>query len=162
MTLVTIPLAAQPSELVQFEMKDQFDTVHSHGDYAGRILIVIGSDRRGSEFHDDWEVALRDSLNAGGSVANVAFLSVAEVRGVPFFLKGSVKGKFSRDPDEWILVDWKGFFAETYGFEPDATNMLLFAANGTLVSHTRGRELDWSKVSAIVATVRRLAEDAPS
>ena len=155
------PVSAQQSALVPFEMKDQFDRVHRHSDYADRILIVIGSDRSGSEFHDDWETALRDSLAADSSRVEIAFLSVAEVRGVPFFLKGTVKGKFSREEDEWILLDWGGLLAETYGFEPESTNILVFATDGTLVSHVHGRELDLEKLSAILAPLRQLQADTP-
>jgi len=155
------PVSAQQSALVSFEMKDQFDHVHRQSDYADRILIVIGSDRSGSEFHDDWETALRDSLAADSSHVEIAFLSVAEVRGVPFFLKGTVKGKFSREADEWILLDWGGLLAETYGFEPKSTNILVFATDGTLVSHVHGRELDFSKLSVILATLRQTQADTP-
>ncbi len=160
--LVPAPAPAQQSILVPFEIKDQFDRVHRHSDYAEQILIVIGSDRNGSEFHDDWESALRDSLAADSSDAGVAFLSVAEVRGVPFFLKGSVKVKFSREEDEWILLDWKGLLAETYGFEANSANILVFAADGTLALHVHGRELDLSKLSVLLATLRQTRADTPN
>jgi len=148
------PAFGQSLSLVSFEIKDQFDRVHRDTDYADRIMIVFGSDRKGSEFHDDWESAVRDSVDTEWGAESVAYLSVADLRGVPFFVKGSVKGKFPKDEDQWVLLDWKGHFAKTYGFKKDATNIVVFAADGTLIGHTYGRELDLDSVSAVLTTVR--------
>jgi hypothetical protein len=148
------PAAGQSLSLVPFEIKDQFDNVHRDTDYTGRILIVFGSDREGSAFHDDWESAVRDSVDVEWSSEIVTYLSVADLRGVPFFVKGSVKKKFSQNEDEWILLDWKGRFAKTYGFKKDATNIIVFASDGTLIGHSSGREVDPGTLSAVLATVR--------
>jgi len=161
--MLTTPTAGQQSELVPFEIQDQFDRVHRHTDYEGRLVIMIGSDREGSEFHDDWESAIRDSLQAEEwKPEEAAFVSVADVRGVPFFLKGNVKGKFSRDEAEWVLLDWEGHLSKTYGLKPNATNILVFASDGALVVHVHGRELDPKVLSVILTAVRRLRSSASS
>ena len=147
------PAAGQQSTLVSFEIEDQFDRVHRETDYAGRIVIIIGSDREGSQFHDGWVSAIRDSLPEGWN-EELSILPVADVRGVPFFLKGRIKGNFSKDEDEWILLDWGGELPKAYGFQPNSTNILIFSADGTLVEHVHGRELDAEVLSAILTAVR--------
>ncbi len=157
-TLLLTPLAAsaQNTTLIPFEVSDQHDRVHRHTDYAGRIVVLIGSDREGSRFNDDWDTAIREALESDPNYARVAFLPVADVRGVPFFLKTAVKRRFPPEKENSVLLDWDGVFATTYGFEPNSTNMVIFGADGRLERHEHGRELDLDALSAIVSDIRTL------
>ena len=152
------PLVAQETSLISFELRDQFDEVHRDSDFVDRVVIVIGSDRDGSEFNQDWGQALYDSLVAEPEFERIAFLPVAKVTGVPFFLKGMVRGKFPKEPDQWALIDWDGVFDEAYGFVPGSTNILLFAPDGSLMLHSHGQEVDADVLEGVVSEARALLD----
>ncbi|MFQ5499032.1 MAG: hypothetical protein ACE5FH_05120 [Candidatus Zixiibacteriota bacterium] len=56
----------------------------------------------------------------------------ADTRGVPFFLKGMVRGKFPKEEESYILLDWKGKLAKAYDFEEKKCNILVFDVGGSL------------------------------
>lgn len=142
--------------LFDFAISDQFGQKHRHTDYSGKILVVIGSDKDGSQFNGAWNSAIEDSLKDHANYARVAYLPVADTRGVPFFIKPFVRRKFPKDKKEWVLLDWKGRFAKTYGYEPGSCNVLVFDASRRLVHREHGRELDPAKVEVIALTIRRI------
>ena len=81
-------------------------------------------------------------------------MSVAKVTGVPFFLKGTVRGKFPKDEDGWLLLDWKGQFHKSYGLAPETCNALVFDATGRLVHRASGQEPGAGAVDAVVQSLR--------
>ena len=155
-------LPAQETSLIPFELEDQFDRTYRGVDYADRIVIVLGSDREGTEFNQPWGEALNELVEAQNATERVTFLPVADLQGVPFFIKGMVRRRFPKEPDRWALMDWDGDFDEAYGFTPEATNVLLFAPDGRLVEHIHGREVEEALLELIAAPLRALLEDAGS
>ena len=147
--------------MIDFEVKDQFGRVHSHQDYINGVVVVIGSDKDGSQFNGLWGAAIHDSLKNDPEYGRIAFLALADLRGVPFFLKGLVKGKFPKDRDKWVLMDWKGRFARAYRFEPESTNILVFAPGGKLMHRVHGREVEVDVLRGIIATVRDVLDRHP-
>ena len=113
-------LHSQEKELIPFELKDQFDRVYRGRDYGGHIVVLVGSDKDGSQYNGKWSRAIHESLRGEPNLDHVRFLGMADLRGVPFFLKGYVKGKFPRDKDQWVLMDWKGrLIHRAHGYEVD-------------------------------------------
>lgn len=151
----------QDSTLIDFEIKDQFGRVHSHQDYINRVVVVIGSDKDGSQFNGIWDEAIHDSLENHPEYGRIAFLALADVRGVPFFIKGIVKGKFPKERDKWVLLDWKGRFTKAYRFDPGSTNILVFAPGGRLMHRVHGRGLEVDVLRGIVTTVRDVLDGQP-
>lgn len=147
---------AQSTTLIPFEIEDQFEEVHRDADYANRILIVIGSDRDGSEFNPVWGEALTAALEGEDGYARIAMLPVADLQGVPFFVKGMVRGRFPEDPEQWVAMDWDGVFSEAYGFVESSSNILVFAPGGRLVQRAHGRELDAAVLQSLVSPIRVL------
>lgn len=86
----------------------------------------------------------------------VKFLPHADMRGVPFFLKGVVKGKFPKGEEKWVLLDWKGRIAQAYHYQSDASNILVFDEDGSLAYQTHGREPEDSKLESIVEKLKAL------
>jgi hypothetical protein len=148
--------AAKETRLIDFEIQDQFHRVHRTTDYVGRVLVVVGSGKGGREFNTPWGHAIHDSLSAELERADVVFIPVADVRGVPFFLKGRVRRKFPRENRKWALVDWKGRFAQAYDWNPKACNVLVFGRDGSLVYQMYGRELESKKLQAVINSIRNL------
>lgn len=151
-----IPAAAGESELIDFEIKDQFDVVHRDEDLRGEVVVLIGSGKEGAEFNRVWGEAIRDTLAVDGLEQAYTKVAVADVRGVPFFLKGMVKGKFPEEPERWVLADWKGRFAQAYEFDEQSSNILIFDRKGSLVHQTAGRELETDTLAVIVTHLHAL------
>jgi hypothetical protein len=124
--------AAPDSTLIQFEMEDQFKQVHRDSSFRGSTLVVLVANKGGSKYSRQWSPALRDSLAAWSWGEEVKLLGVAHMAGVPFFLKGMVKGKLSKEPKNWMLLDWKGTFYKAYACREDTCNVLLFDSAGVL------------------------------
>ena len=38
------------TELIEFEIRDQFDRIHTDGDLRGQVVLIFGTDRDGSRF----------------------------------------------------------------------------------------------------------------
>lgn len=128
-------LMAQSPQLFDFALEDQFKHEWTRADVAGQTLVVLLADREGSAWSEDWGRTLTDSLQAAIDSGQLRLMPVAHARGVPFFIKGMVRGSFSDDPDRWVLIDWGGEFAQRYPFVEQHTNLLVFSEDGVLVAH---------------------------
>ena len=118
--------------LMSFEMEDQFRNSHSHADFKGRVLVVIGSDREGASAAENWGKALSHSLKPERDSGRLNLIGLSNLKGVPFFLKDYVRGKFSQNAGDWALMDWKGLFADSYGFIAGNANVVVFDKEGAL------------------------------
>ena len=152
----------QDSTLVPFKIKDQLDREYSEKNFAGKIVVVIGSDKEGNKFNTAWGKAIGDSIRNQPGREHVQFLRVADLRGVPFFLKGFIKGKFPKEEKKWVLLDWNGHFPKTYGFVKGACNILIFDRRGVLVHKTSGQEFDDQKLKTILENLKPLMQAATS
>lgn len=145
--------AAHEKRLIAFEIADQFETVHTQADYLGSPLIVIGSDRHGSQFSASWGRALRDTLAGVPGTDELRFLRVADARGVPRLMRAFVREKFPKDKGKRALADWEGRFAEAYQFEKKAANILVFDTEGVLIHQVQVREFDRDQLAVITEKV---------
>ena len=145
--LIVSPVFAEAADadtvtgLVAFEIKDQFDELHSAQDFEGRGLLIIAADSAGSGFTSQWSQELAASIAKHGLDERIDVVGMANLQGVPSFVRKRVRRSFSTDPQDRTLLDWKGLFAESYGFEDRHCNMLLFGENGELLFQGAGREL---------------------
>lgn len=154
------PSIAGVTHLLDFEFQDQFENVHRRSDVEGTIVLLIGSDKGGSQFNQLWGKAIHDTLGDHPGYGQISHLAYSDLRGVPFFLKGMIRSKFPEDPQHWVLMDWKGELAKAYDFTPKSSNVLVFAPEGALVHHTSGREPDDEDIQELVAELRALLGDS--
>jgi hypothetical protein len=148
--------------LMSFEMEDQFRHSHSHADFLGRVLVVIGSDREGAPAAENWGKALSQSLGPDRDSGRLNLVGLSNLKGVPFFLKDYVRGKFSKNAGEWALMDWKGLFAESYGFVAGHANVLVFDKEGVLVHQAHFSECRPDQVLSLTAVIRSKLGGPPS
>jgi hypothetical protein len=155
--LILIPLIglSQEAKLISFEMKDQFKKEYSDRNWPDSILIILGSDREGSEYNPIWAQAISDSLQTIPPGVPVKLIGLADLKGAPFFLRGFISNMFPGDPDQRILMDWEGSFAGSYNFIKGESNILIFDLERNLVYQTSGKEPDKIKLSEILALLRR-------
>jgi len=146
--------AGAADTLIPFRIQDQFDHLHTHMRYGGRPLLVVWVDRAGNDFREAWTDALGDSLSTELARYRLRELEVAHVKGVPFFVKGKVKGAFGDEP---VLMDWEGEFAAAYRPVADHVNLLLFDAEGDLTRQWAVTAPDSAILGEVLAAARSLA-----
>jgi hypothetical protein len=139
--------------LMSFEMEDQFRHSHSHADFKGHVLVVIGSDREGAAAAENWGKALSQSLKPERDSGRLNLVGLSNLRGVPFFLKDYVRGKFSQNAGEWALMDWKGLFADSYGFVAGKANVVVFDKESELVYQAHFSECRPDQVLSLTAII---------
>lgn len=152
--LVSITMA-QDTTLISFKLEDQFGRTYTEKDFENKIVIAICSDKDGSKYNSAWGRAIHDSLKDDIGFGQVKFLPVADVRGVPFFMKGFVKGKFPKEEERWVLLDWKGRFAKAYDMKEEMSNIILFNNDGMLIYKTYVQELDSQELNTILSKIRK-------
>lgn len=150
---------SQDSTLISFKMKDQFDNVYTDEEFRDSIVIIIGCDKDGSKYNSIWSKAIYDSLKNEKEFNQIKFLGVADLRGVPFFLKDFAKGKFPKEKEKWVLLDWKGHFAKAYQFDSKMSNIAIFDRNGILVYKTSEQALDHQKLGVILEKLKTLMKN---
>jgi Bacterial protein of unknown function (YtfJ_HI0045) len=159
-SLSPIVAVSQTFPILKFSITDQFDSLHTEKYYLGGLAIITGSDKNGSQYNKIWIQAIQDSLSNKLNNTQLKFLTVANVSSVPFFLKGLVQSKFPQEKKEWVLLDWKGYLADTYQFVDDASNIMIIDKNGGLVYKTNGQVLDNQKLTAICSKIIELAQSS--
>jgi len=154
-TASTIQLSASEQELITFELQDQFKNDHFSEDVLGSVVVVLCSDKNGSQYNDVWGRSISDSIKQEAGFPNVKFLPVADLRGVPFFLKGFVRGKFPEDSTRWVLMDWKGLFPKAYDLLAEACNIVIFNQSGQFIHKDAVYEMDEAILNRVLAIIRK-------
>jgi len=157
--LTEIQARPQQTELIPFKLKDQFDREFEERDFHHWILVLTGFDRSGSEYAESWMQAIHDALEGNEEFYKVLQVAVADLRGIPFFLKGFVRGKFPEKRSRWVLMDWDGVFSKAYSLQSKVTNILVFDCSSKLIHQTYGREIDQKKLDVIVAKILDVMPD---
>lgn len=145
--------SAQPERLVPFAIEDQFKETHSEAKLSGGVTVLVWCDRASRDMSDSWVESLEASFARGVPAGTWQVRHVAHTKGAPFFVKGKIRGSFSRDPDRWALLDWKGLFRETYAPPDEQVTVLMFGPDGKLLARHSGREVS----AAVVASLTRTA-----
>jgi hypothetical protein len=154
---------AQNPGLADFQIKDQHGTTVTSADFLNSIVLIIGSDRGGSAFNPQWDRAIQGSLiGQTGSLDGVRIIAVADMRGVPGFLRGMVTGEFRKKAGAQVLMDWDGVLPQAYGFIPDASNIVVLDQASRSVYQTTGKEVEEEKVLAVTEAIAQLKHVALS
>ncbi len=141
--------SALETTLIDFELQDQFDSTFNQNSFDGKIVIIIGADRQGSKYTDQWGQALGDSLRTR-NIDNVQFVALATLTGVPGMMKGMVKGFFPKEKENWVLMDWQGVFADAFDFSAKKCNILVFDKEKKLLVNEPVTDFDKATAAAIL------------
>ncbi len=145
---------------MSFEMEDQFGQIHTDEEYRGQVMVVTASDRGGSKGTVEWGRAMIQALDPTLNLLSVRYVAVANLKSVPSVARKKVRKKFPQDELQWTLLDWKGQWAKTYGFESKATNILVFDASGALLFHAHGQQPDARQAQGIADAIKTAVEQA--
>jgi predicted transcriptional regulator len=109
-----------------FTLQDQFDRTVSLRQFAGRVVVLIASDKEGSGHNAAWIRAIKDKY-----AERVVIQGIADVSSVPFFLKAKIRSDFRKDGAS-ILLDWKGGVFRAYGFAKAVSNIVVIDKSGAV------------------------------
>lgn len=151
---------AQDSTLIKFNMEDQYKQEYCHDQFLGKVLIVLGSDREGSQYNEAWGRMIHDSLRSSELEDSVTFVAVANLEGVPRLLRGFVRRKFPKNGHRSILLDWKGEFAKAYQYQDGCTNIQLFNRKGEIRHQFFGKEAGPQAIQELLKEIRYLFLDS--
>ncbi len=166
-TVILLALAvaarAQTDRLIPFAVEDQFKQVHTEAELAGRAVALVWCDRGSRALSAAWADSLSAAFARGLPEDAWQVRVAAHTKGAPFFVKGRIRGSFSRDPANWALLDWKGVFRAAYHPVQDRITILLFGPRGELLDRWSGGGADAAVAAELtrVAAVALAPEDAP-
>jgi hypothetical protein len=155
-SLMVLSAAAKAADapLVRFELEDYQGAVFTRERWVGSRLVMFLAGREGTKFNKDYVWTLPVVGHMRG--LNTAFVSVADVRGVPRFVRAFARGMFepeSSDPVGLTLLDWDGSLFEVYDLHEDAFHLLVFSSQHRLVYKDVLKEFDEGKLSEVLALI---------
>ncbi len=152
---VSLATAALPGEstadhLLDFQIKDQFQQIHTSREFSGAISIFVWVDRSSRDLSAAWVVALANALADRAPQKTWQVRMVAHTKGAPFFVKGRIRNSFSSDPARWALLDWHGVFQKTYQPPRNQVTVLAFRSDGQLAARYSGMGVDQAVIDELV------------
>jgi hypothetical protein len=122
-----------------FTLKDQYGNEKTVGAPSTEWTLLIYGDRVGSDYSSFWAKELKAM-----SLPHCRIVFAANLRSVPFFLKGTITNKFlAKGPDGKnkgpILLDWEGQIGRVFGFTPSVANVYAFDPTGNMRARAAGK-----------------------
>jgi len=143
------PPAHTPASL---ELRDQYDAPQRLVFPATNVVVLTIADQKGSEQIDGWVAALK-ARYAG----RIELRGLADVGGVPGFLRGKVRKRFQETRTYPVMLDWSGKTCAALGYQAGVANLVVFSEDGVIRGRIAGPATPdaIAKVEAIVATATR-------
>ncbi len=116
-----------PARLEGFTLSDQFEREHTVGLPRERPLLLTVSDRRAAPQVAGWVNPLNTRF--GGQLD---YVGVADVRGVPGWLRGRVRRGFRETYAHPVLLDWEGQVCRAVEVERGRVAVWLVAPDGAV------------------------------
>ena len=129
------------------ELRDQYDAPQRLAFPATNVVVLTIADKKGSEQIDGWVAALKAHYSG-----RIELRGLADVGGVPGFLRGRVRKKFQETRTYPVMMDWSGKVCAKFGFEPGLANVLVIARDGNIHARAAGpaREPALKELSAAI------------
>jgi predicted transcriptional regulator len=138
------------SRAPDFTLHDQRDKQVNLHELEGQVVMLIASDAEGEKQNDEWKKAIGKYRN------RVLVFGAADVRKVPFFLKGKYKRRFQKDPAS-ILLDWDGVIFKTYGLAENVSNIVVIDKKG-IVRYFHSGKAEPAAVEELSAALEKSLE----
>ena len=162
LSIHTSPTGAQAAQH-NFTLRDQYDTAFTLTSERGRLVLLLYSDRKGSQFVGGFSRAAR---RWRGDTAVLRIVNIANLDGVPRLLRGTIKGNFKgteKDgrPKTSVLLDWDKKLGKLFGgVREDATTAWIIGPDGALLWSGGGTNKP-GEVEALAAALTTAADAHP-
>ena len=151
--------AADLKRIMIFEMEDQDGKKRTHKDLMGKIVMVIGADKEGSEYTKAWIMAIQKGLDEHEDAEPVEVIPAPQLGSVPKLMRGTVKKFIAKDAERWLLLDWESKFTKAYGLKPGTANIVLFDAKGNVIHKIAKKKVEPKLVEKIIEEVAELQKE---
>lgn len=145
-------LSAPPKKLGAIELNDQYDAPQKLTFPTTNITVLTIADKKGSEQMDSWITALKAHY-----AGRIDLRGLADVRGVPQFLRGGIRKKFQAARRYPVMMDWSGDVCTRLGFQPGVANILIIGTDGTVCGSFAGVAVEPNLGEAFTVLDRALA-----
>lgn len=148
--------ARKVDSVVQFRLPDQFGRVYDAAEYRGRRFYVVAAGSGGRSAATAWGTMLPRALAAGADPAPAAdtlpapVVLVADLRGVPRWLRGLVRGRFPHARRDAVLLDWTGALAVQLALDPARCTVVAVSPAGRPMLRLTTLSADTAEVAAFV------------
>jgi len=116
------------SKAPEFTLSDQYDKPYNVRQDEGKIIILLASDKKGSEQNRAWVETIEKKFKD-----KIPIIGIADIRGTPRAFSFLVKREFSKQPVD-VLLDWDGIVFTSYGLARHVANIVLIDKKG-IVRH---------------------------
>ncbi|MGE3309601.1 MAG: hypothetical protein AB7O66_06490 [Limisphaerales bacterium] len=116
-----------------FHLTDQFGAEHRMEFPRSRPLLLLVGDRKGSEEIDPWIEPLKARW---GNVCDI--VGVADVDGVPRFLRGRITEAIRESRAKPLLLDFEGKVTRRLPCEKKTANVFAIDPTGLMTAHVSG------------------------
>jgi hypothetical protein len=127
-------LARADAPAPDFELRDQYGTLHQVAFPKERVSVLAFADRVGSEQLEGWVRPLyeryRDTIDING---------VAKLAGVPAALRGMLRAIFRRNLKYPVMMDWTGAVSADYSCEARVANVVVLSPAGRIEYRFNGK-----------------------
>lgn len=122
-----------PLRLESFTLSDQFGTNHSVRFPSSQPTILLVGDRAGAPQLEPWISEIKRCLGS-----QVAMTGVADVTGVPGFLRGMIRSRFRERYTHPILLDFSGSVSRSLPLEKSQANIFVIEPSGAVLTREHG------------------------
>jgi hypothetical protein len=159
--------AAAPAPFAGVVLEDPEEKAWQLSALAGHPVLLVVADRAASSASVEWGrgigAARPQSVAAWIVPGKVAVVSIADLRAVPGFARGTARWIIARMVGEQgpggppLLLDWDGAVAERIGAHDGVPNVRLFDADGVLVLSDEG-DATPERIARLAAAIDRLVQ----
>ena len=142
-------------------LPDQFGKKHTPQELQGRVVLLVGGDRAGSEAGAKWVRATMAALGKSVDTSRVTIVRVADLRQVPVMPRPFAQAKLPTLGNAPVLLDFQGVLARRYGFERGNSNQIVIGTDGKVLAQTRVNGVNAEQASLLAARMREASERAP-
>lgn len=125
-------------------LSDQYEHPQSVVFPTNRVVILTVADRTGNDFVDPWVQALKQRY-----AGRVEIVGVADLSGVPGFLKGMVRRRFQKARPHPVMMDWDGAVTRSLAAQRNKPNVYVIDQSGRICGAVSEPMSDFSLNSVI-------------
>jgi peroxiredoxin len=140
------------SKAPEFILLDQHSKSYNVRQDEGKIIILLVSDKKGSEQNKAWVERIEKKYKD-----KVPIVGIADIRGVPRAFDFLVKREFKDKPVS-ILLDWNGNVFTSYGLVQKVANIVLIDRKG-FVRHIHSGEATADACESLFKEIDKLGND---
>ena len=110
-----------------FSLSDQYGDVHRQTFPKSKVSIFALADRKGSKKLEDWITPFYNRFED-----QVDICGVANLCGVPYFMKPVIRKLFRKGVNYPVMLDWSGEICESFGYKAGMPDIFIITRAGQL------------------------------